>query len=242
MADPSLSRRPAPPLPTAAPLDAPNGQTMVQILTEQAVLAVPGVHALGSPAARAAVRTMGRIRGSRTTYGAGVSVETGEHQTAVDVDLSVEYGTAIDALSRQVRDDVITAVQNGTGLEVVEVNLNITGLHHPDDDLVIAVEDQPDPEPVGPSPAGVETIQPEAAEPEQAVLELAEPGGRDARAGVTLISGEPDAPADHDQDQVIVADQVIVTGQIVVVDQDAPADPKNPADQETLTDPADQRS
>lgn len=117
----------------------------VQAVAADAAAAVAGVHQVGSEAGRAAVRAMGRIRGSRTVYGAGVSAEIGEKQTAIDISLSVEYGSKIADVSAKVREDVIAAVKASTGLDVVEVNVNVTSLHHPDDDVErITAEDAVD--------------------------------------------------------------------------------------------------
>jgi uncharacterized alkaline shock family protein YloU len=43
----------------------------------------------------------------------------------------VEYGVSIADLSRSVRRNVIGAVEQMTGLEVVEVNINVSDVHIP---------------------------------------------------------------------------------------------------------------
>ena len=79
---------------------------------------------------------------------AGVQVEVGEKQAAVDLDLVVEYGASIVELARAVRRNVITAVERMTGLEVIEVNIAVNDIHLPEED-----DDIPAPAPV---PARVE--------------------------------------------------------------------------------------
>lgn len=55
----------------------------------------------------------------------GIDAEVGEKQVALDMDATIEYG----ANARQIFDDVCTrtqsAIKNYTGLDVVEINLNI---------------------------------------------------------------------------------------------------------------------
>ncbi|MER6901191.1 Asp23/Gls24 family envelope stress response protein, partial [Amycolatopsis sp. NPDC000740] len=66
--------------------------------------------------------------------GQGVSVEVGEKQAAVDLQIVVEYGVSIADVARSIRRNVISAVEGMTGLEVVEVNINVGDLHLPSDD------------------------------------------------------------------------------------------------------------
>jgi Uncharacterized protein conserved in bacteria len=65
---------------------------------------------------------------------AGVQVEVGEKQAAIDLDIVVEYGASIVELARAVRRNVITAVERMTGLEVIEVNIAVNDIHLPDAD------------------------------------------------------------------------------------------------------------
>jgi uncharacterized alkaline shock family protein YloU len=51
----------------------------------------------------------------------------------VDLVIVVEYGVAVVELARAVRRNVVGAVEQMTGLQVVEVNINVTGLHQPGD-------------------------------------------------------------------------------------------------------------
>ncbi|MGK3206060.1 Asp23/Gls24 family envelope stress response protein [Amycolatopsis sp. MEPSY49] len=107
---------------------------VVQKIAGLATREIPGVHALGGGAARAFSAIRERIPGATASAGQGVSVEVGEKQAAVDLQVVVEYGVAIADLSRSVRRNVITAVEQMTGLEVVEVNIHVGDLHLPSDD------------------------------------------------------------------------------------------------------------
>ncbi|WP_280426537.1 Asp23/Gls24 family envelope stress response protein [Nocardia carnea] len=95
---------------------------------------VRGVHDLGGGTARALGALRERIPGASASTGQGVSVEVGETQAAVDLQIVVEYGVAIAEVARLVRRNVITAVEQMTGLEVVEVNINVNDVFVPGDD------------------------------------------------------------------------------------------------------------
>ncbi|MBA1393013.1 Asp23/Gls24 family envelope stress response protein, partial [Lactobacillus sp. XV13L] len=55
----------------------------------------------------------------------GINVEVGKKQVAVDIDIVAEYGTNISKLYDQIKDKIYQKVMNMTGLEVVEVNVNV---------------------------------------------------------------------------------------------------------------------
>src|SRR3954470_925838 len=100
--------------------------TVVQKIAGLAAREVSGVHDLGGGAARAFSALRERIPGASSSAGQGVSVEVGEKQAAVDLQILVEYGVSIADLATAVRRNVITAVERMTGLEVVEVNISVT--------------------------------------------------------------------------------------------------------------------
>ncbi|MFF0341403.1 Asp23/Gls24 family envelope stress response protein [Kribbella sp. NPDC004875] len=95
---------------------------------------IDGVHALGGGAARAVGLLRDRIPGSRTNLSQGVSVEVGETQAAVDIELVAEYGVSIADLAAAIRGNVISAVERMTGLEVTEVNIAVSDVHLEGDD------------------------------------------------------------------------------------------------------------
>ncbi|WP_265442486.1 Asp23/Gls24 family envelope stress response protein [Flexivirga meconopsidis] len=99
--------------------------TVVSKIAGVATREVSGVHSLGGGAARAVGAIRERIPGSRTNHSQGVSVEVGERQAAVDIDLVADYGVAIADLAAGVRRNVIDAVESMTGLQVTEVNITV---------------------------------------------------------------------------------------------------------------------
>ncbi|MEU0543148.1 Asp23/Gls24 family envelope stress response protein [Nocardia sp. NPDC005978] len=107
---------------------------VVQKIAGLAAREVRGVHALGGGAARAFGAIRDRIPGASASVGQGVSVEVGEKQAAVDLELVIEYGVSITELAKVVRRNVINAIEQMTGLEVVEVNININDVYIPEDD------------------------------------------------------------------------------------------------------------
>ncbi|WNO76252.1 Asp23/Gls24 family envelope stress response protein [Streptomyces sp. AM8-1-1] len=107
---------------------------VVQKIAGIATREVPGVYQLGGGASRAYGAMKGRIPGASASAGQGVSVEVGQKQAAVDLQILVEYGASIPDLSRAVRNNVVDTVEQMTGLEVVEVNINVNDVHIPGDD------------------------------------------------------------------------------------------------------------
>lgn len=108
--------------------------TVVQKIAGLATREIPGVHDLGSGTARALGALRERIPGATASAGQGVAVEVGEKQAAVDLQIVVEYGIAITDVSRSIRRNVITSIEQMTGLEVVEVNINVSDVYIPSDD------------------------------------------------------------------------------------------------------------
>lgn len=107
---------------------------VVQKIAGLAAREVSGVHALGGGTSRALGALRERIPGGSQSAGQGVSVEVGETQAAVDLDLVAEYGVAIAELARAVRRNVISSVEGMTGLQVTEVNISVHDIHLPSDD------------------------------------------------------------------------------------------------------------
>ncbi|MET8687301.1 Asp23/Gls24 family envelope stress response protein [Streptomyces sp. NPDC004732] len=95
---------------------------------------IPGVHDMGGGLSRTIGAVRDRVPGGRPNVGRGVKVEVGERQTAIDLDIVVEYGVPITDVAHDVRENVIAAVERITGLEVVEVNVAVNDVRLPDDD------------------------------------------------------------------------------------------------------------
>ena len=108
--------------------------TVVSKIAGIAASEVTGVYSLGGGTARVMGNLRERIPGARTNHSQGVSVEVGETEAAVDLDLVAEYGVSIADLAEGIRRNVISAVERMTGLHVVEVNVTVNDVHLPQDD------------------------------------------------------------------------------------------------------------
>ncbi|MGN9796013.1 Asp23/Gls24 family envelope stress response protein [Streptomyces sp. OZ13] len=102
---------------------------------------VLGVHTMGGGLSR----TFGAVRdrvpgGGKSSVARGVKAEVGEVQTAIDLEIVIDYGVSISDVARAVRENVVAAVERMTGLEVVEVNIAVSDVKLPDEE-----EDEPEP-------------------------------------------------------------------------------------------------
>lgn len=71
--------------------------------------------------------TVGQFIGN-LTGGSGipqVSVEVGEKEAAVDLTITVDYGQEIPKVTDELRNAVIRRIEDTTGLEVTEVNIDV---------------------------------------------------------------------------------------------------------------------
>ena len=139
-------------LPSPNDLVTPQGKTtiadsVVAKIAGMAAREVAGVHEMGKGTARAfgALKEKLPVGSSEPSVTQGVSVEVGERQAAVELDLVCEYGVPIVDVSQAVRRNVIQRLQTMTGLEVTEVNITI-------DDIWMGDDEQEEP----PAPARVQ--------------------------------------------------------------------------------------
>ena len=120
------------------PLQTDHGTTTIEenVVAKIAGMAarqVPGVYDMGNAVRRAFSAVTDRIPTGQANVTGGISVHKGETQTAIDVTVVVEYGYSILDVCNSIRDNVIQQVEGTTGLEVVEVNIDVTDIHLPDD-------------------------------------------------------------------------------------------------------------
>ena len=120
--------------------------TVVSKIAGIAAREVNGVYALGGGSARMVGALRDRIPGASVNHAQGVSVEVGEKEAAVDIDIVAQYGASLTDLANGLRRNVIAAIERMTGLEVTEVNVTVHDVHLEDDD------DDSD----GPAPARVQ--------------------------------------------------------------------------------------
>ena len=133
----TAERTPAKTDDTSSALKTSQGTTsisdaVVQKIAGMAAREIDGVYRLGGNASRAFGAIRERIPGSGgPSLGAGVAVEVGERQAAVDLNVIVEYGSAMVDLAGSIRRNVIMSIERMTGLQVTEVNISIDDVHIP---------------------------------------------------------------------------------------------------------------
>ena len=104
--------------------------SVVEKIAGMAARQVSGVHELGRGSARALGSLRDRLPvGGSASPAQGVSVEVGERQAAVDLDVVAEYGVSIVDLAQSIRDNVIEQIEGMTGLEVTEVNVSVDDVY-----------------------------------------------------------------------------------------------------------------
>ena len=64
----------------------------------------------------------------KKSFTKGVKVEVGEKETAVDLYMIVKYGARVPDVAIAVQENVKKAIENMTGLTVVEVNVHVQGV------------------------------------------------------------------------------------------------------------------
>lgn len=96
---------------------------VVKIIAGLAATEVSGVVGMSSGVVGGIAEMLGRKNMSK-----GVKVEVGEKEAAVDMFVVVEYGTRIPDVAAKIQENVKKAIENMTGLSVVEVNVNIQGV------------------------------------------------------------------------------------------------------------------
>ncbi|GAA4670111.1 Asp23/Gls24 family envelope stress response protein [Gordonia humi] len=94
---------------------------------------IDGVYDVGGTTERVVGKVREVIPGATVSATQGIDVEVGERQAAVDVSIVADYGVAIHQLAAAIRRNVITAIEQMTGLEVTEVNVTVHDVNFGDD-------------------------------------------------------------------------------------------------------------
>ncbi|MBQ9885763.1 MAG: Asp23/Gls24 family envelope stress response protein [Lachnospiraceae bacterium] len=107
------------------------GIGMVQI-ADDVVAAIAGIAAkevegVYSIASGNIQNEIARFRGRNSSK--GVSVELLDTNVSVALSLIMDYGYSIPQVTSQVQDKVKTAIENMTGLSVIDVNIKVTGVN-----------------------------------------------------------------------------------------------------------------
>ena len=70
----------------------------------------------------------------RKNFSKGVKVEVGEREAAIDLYIIVKYGSRIPDVALAAQENIKQAIENMTGLSVVEVNVHVQGVNFPEEE------------------------------------------------------------------------------------------------------------
>ena len=96
---------------------------MVAIIAGLAATEVDGVDSMAGNITNELVGKLGMKNLSK-----GVKVEVTEEHVSVDLSLNNKYGFSIPEVCEKVQDKVKSAIENMTGLTVLDVNIKIAGV------------------------------------------------------------------------------------------------------------------
>ena len=97
---------------------------VVAIIAGLAATEVEGVDSMAGNITNELVGKLGMKNLSK-----GVKIDVTEEHVSVDLSLNIKYGYNIPDVSEKVQDKVKSAIQNMTGLTVLEVNIRIAGVN-----------------------------------------------------------------------------------------------------------------
>ena len=97
---------------------------VVAIIAGLAATEVDGVYSMAGNITNELVGKLGMKNLSK-----GVKVDVTEEHVSVDLSLNIKYGYNIPDVSERVQDRVKSAIENMTGLTVLDVNIRIAGVN-----------------------------------------------------------------------------------------------------------------
>ena len=98
-----------------------------EVIATIAGIAASGVRDVTSMSGNIADGIAGML--GKKNFGKGVKVETGEKEVIIDLSVIVEYGCKIHYVEQEIQKSVREAVEEMTGMDVVEVNVHIVGVN-----------------------------------------------------------------------------------------------------------------
>ena len=103
---------------------------VIAVIAGVAVSEVPGVSGMAGGFAGG----ISEVFSGKKNLAKGIKVDATETEAKIDVNIIVEYGTRIPDVAFEIQNRVKKAVENMTGLKVLEVNVHVQGVHTSDDD------------------------------------------------------------------------------------------------------------
>lgn len=101
---------------------------VVAIIAGMATAEIKGVAGMSGELVGGIVNLVSKKSPSR-----GVKVEVGDREAAIDIHVTVEFGSRIPEIANAIQRSVKKAVESMTGLTVVEVNVHIQGVVLPNE-------------------------------------------------------------------------------------------------------------
>lgn len=102
---------------------------VVATIAGLAALETPGIAAMSGGMSEGLAKKL-----SGKNVQKGVSVEVGQLEAAIDLRVIVTYGSKVHEVCRELQQNVREAVENMTGLNVVEVNVKVDGVAFQEED------------------------------------------------------------------------------------------------------------
>lgn len=99
---------------------------VVAVIAGLAATEVDGVAAMSGGFAGGIAEVLGRRNLSK-----GVKVEVGTEETKVDLHIVVTYGVRIPDVAWEIQENVKKAIEQMTGLRVLQVNVHVQGVSFP---------------------------------------------------------------------------------------------------------------
>jgi uncharacterized alkaline shock family protein YloU len=109
---------------------------VVATIAGLAALETPGIAAMSGGISEGLAK---RLSGKNVQR--GVSVEVGQVEAAIDLRIIVNYGSKIQEVCRDLQENVREAVENMTGLSVVEVNVKVEGVAFREEEMAALAEE-----------------------------------------------------------------------------------------------------
>ena len=104
---------------------------VVSIIAGLAATEIDGIAGMSGGLAGGIAEMLGRKNFSK-----GVKVEVGEKEAAIDLYIIVKYGVRIPDVALAAQENIKRAIENMTGLSVVEVNVHVQGVNFPEEEDV----------------------------------------------------------------------------------------------------------
>ncbi len=110
---------------------------VVAIIAGLAATEVDGVAGMSGGIAGGIADMLGRKNLSK-----GVKVDVGETETSVDIYVIVDYGSPIPDVAWNIQDNVRQAIESMTGLDAVEINVHVQGVHFGEEEEELEEEEE----------------------------------------------------------------------------------------------------